>query len=404
MIAGLSDFAQLDPASSLGLLLLLAIVCGELVQRWLRLPRLCGYVLAGLFVGPSGMAWLPAPLGSDLRPLLWLGLGLLLFELGSRVDLRWLRANPPVLLTSLTESALCFASIYILLRQFDFTPEAAYAIGAIAVATSPTVVIAVVIESRARGQVTQRLQLLSALNTLYSIGLLMLGEAVIESSTLSLNRLQNPLLLVCASFLAACMLAIAIGRWIPRLLEGEQARLLATLALVLLTAMLVQFYKLSLPLVFLGGGLLLRHFSERLRIFPDHFGGVGGLAALLLFALTGASLSFSDLTQGGVIALMIIATRVIAKYLGVICFAGRGGLSPAKAHCLGLALTPMSTIAVLQYHEQAGRTAALAEPMFGAAILASVLIMELLGPPLSSRAIARANEADANVGDGRHGA
>lgn len=405
MILDLPAMTRVDAAGGLGLLVLVALAGGELAQRWLRLPRLCGYVLAGAALGPGGLGWLPAPLASDLRPLLLLGLALLLFELGSRVDLRWLRHNPSLLLLSVVESALGFAAVYVLLRQFGIGAEASYIVAAIGVTSSPSVLIAVAVESRARGQVTQRVLLLSALNTLYSIGLLMLGDVVGGDRELpALEHLRGPLLMVCASFLGACLLALAVGRWIPRLFAAAPAQLLATLALMLVIAMGVRHEAISLPLVFLGGGLLLRHFSPRLQIFPDHFGSVGGMAVLLLFALTGAALAPAHLVQGGLIALALVVVRATAKYLAALAFAGRGGLAPAKAHCLGLALAPMSTLAALHFIEQAGRREALSDPMLGAAVLGGVLLMELVGPPMSFFALQRAGETATTAMEARHGA
>jgi len=101
---------EIDAFGRVALLLIVAIASAEICERWLRLPRLIGYVLAGLLLGPSVLGWVPPSITGDLRPLLLLGLGLLLFELGSRVDLRWLRHNPMLIVSSLVESGLTFAA------------------------------------------------------------------------------------------------------------------------------------------------------------------------------------------------------------------------------------------------------------------------------------------------------
>jgi Kef-type K+ transport system membrane component KefB len=104
---------EIDAFGRVAVLLIVSIAGAEICGRWLRLPRLIGYVLAGLLLGPAVLGWVPPSITGDLRPLLLLGLGLLLFELGSRVDLRWLRHNPMLIVSSLVESALTFAATYI---------------------------------------------------------------------------------------------------------------------------------------------------------------------------------------------------------------------------------------------------------------------------------------------------
>src|SRR5262245_59570427 len=76
-----------------GALLIAGLLGGELAQR-LGLPRITGYVLIGLASGPEALGLLQTPLTREARALIDLALGLVVFELGHRLDFEWLKKNP----------------------------------------------------------------------------------------------------------------------------------------------------------------------------------------------------------------------------------------------------------------------------------------------------------------------
>ena len=57
-----------------------------------------GYAVIGLVAGNAGFGVIDVSSAGLSRPLLDVALGLLLFELGSRLDLRWIRRNPYLIL------------------------------------------------------------------------------------------------------------------------------------------------------------------------------------------------------------------------------------------------------------------------------------------------------------------
>src|SRR3972149_2853638 len=82
-----------NPLALFGLLLLAGALGGELMRRVLNLPRITGYVLIGLALGASGFNVLDARMLGYTRVFLDVGLGLVLFELGRRLDIEWLRRD-----------------------------------------------------------------------------------------------------------------------------------------------------------------------------------------------------------------------------------------------------------------------------------------------------------------------
>ena len=68
-----------NPVLLFGLLLLAGFVGGELVQR-LNLPRITGYVAAGLVLGASGFNLVDTHVATGAGMFVNLGLGIVLFE------------------------------------------------------------------------------------------------------------------------------------------------------------------------------------------------------------------------------------------------------------------------------------------------------------------------------------
>jgi len=377
----------------LAALLAAAVTLAELGERTLRLPRITGYLLAGMLLGPAVLGWIPPSDAGALRPLAMLGLGLLLFELGSRVNLGWLRNNPMLLVTSLVESSITFATVYGLLTLLEVPLALRVTVAAIAVPTGPAVVMRIVADSRARGQVTERLLMLTGLNTIYGVLLLTFAYVLLhlEGTRDVATAIAHPLYVACGSLLLATGVAVCTGWALRYRLRRENERFVLVLAIVLISAALGNAFKLSTPLALLLGGMLLRSFSQRLHIFPEHMGTAGAVVVVMLFALVGATLDPQHLLAGGALGLGILVVRALSKAVSASLVSLPGGLPTRKATALGLALLPISNLSLLQAYDVAALYPRLGGQLL-TMIVSTVVVMELLGPIATQFALRRAGE------------
>ena len=129
-----------SPLVLFGLLLIAGAIGGEVVRRVLRLPRIVGYVLIGMLLGPSGFNVLDSNLVSDAWIFVEIALGLVLFDLGRRLHFTWLRNDPWLAATGALESTLTFGFLYFALTVFGVQPIYAAAAAAVGVSTAPAVV------------------------------------------------------------------------------------------------------------------------------------------------------------------------------------------------------------------------------------------------------------------------
>lgn len=376
------------------LLLLAAALSGEGVHRWLRLPRLLGWIAAGALLGPSALGVLDRTSLDAMAPLLNIAAGVVLFELGQRVDPTWLRRNPWLLGTSVLESAFGFAAMYAVLIAVNAPPLTAAVAAAIGISTAPAVTLTITRELRAQGQVTERALLLTALNSVYAfiaVGVL-LSWITREHAVDWRVALLHPMYLVFGSLLAAAIYAGASLTLLRVLGRRHDAQFLCVLALVATAVWATETLRLSLVLTLLAYGVGIRIFDRQRLFVAMSFGRVGGILLIFLFAMTAARLDWALVSAGLLSGGVLIAARAAGKALGVFALAPASGLSLHKASMLTLTLMPMSGIALILVHDTT-RFYPQFGPSLAAIVVSAIAMLELLGPLLARFALVRAGEA-----------
>jgi Kef-type K+ transport system membrane component KefB len=371
---------HLSYALLFGVLLVAGMLGGELA-RALRAPRILGYVLVGFVFGPLATAMGLAPLIVEARIFVDLALGLVLFDLGRRVDLKWMRRDWTLAVSGLAESALTFAAVFYTLLAFDFRALHAGIAAAIAMSTSPAVVLLIVHDTRSEGQVTERALNLAALNGLIAslIVTILLGSTHYEARTDVESAILHPLYLFGGSLMLGAALAWA-GRVLARAVERDREVHFSLVAgLVVAGVGLATLLKLPVILALLAFGLFSRNDERGYELLNVNLAPVGRLLYTVLFVITGASLPWAALAAGGGIALAYVAARTVGKIVGVLLIAPLGGLRVKQSVGLGLALLPMSSLALLLQHDIAMLYPAFDRDM-SAIVVGAVLVMEVLGP------------------------
>jgi Kef-type K+ transport system membrane component KefB len=385
----------LNDTMRIALALVIAGLAGEGLNRFVRVPRVSGYSLAGLLLGPLMLGWFGVHNIGSFRIVIDLALALLLFELGNRVDLHWLRVNPWIVPASIAEAGLTFVGVFTVLRLLDATPGLAATVAAIAIGTSPAVVMRVAAELRAEGQVTQRLFVLTALNVLYSV---VLSKLIVGGMHGAFRgdwsaAILHPAYLLLGSLLMGIAIAMAF-----RFLRGgfdlsDEQTVVILFGLLLLSLSLLQALALPTMLAPLLAGVMVKNSDRRPILWPRHFGSAGGVLVILLFVLTGATLTSSEMTTGGLTALAVIAVRVLGKGIGIALFGPVSGLSMRQVFALGAALMPMSAVAFLLVDDIRNLY-----PEFGvqvgAIVLSMVAVLQLAGPIGVQWALRFSNESN----------
>ncbi|MEP7206951.1 MAG: cation:proton antiporter [Casimicrobiaceae bacterium] len=389
------ELGQLFPVA---VLLVIALLAGEAVRAWLHVTRVLGYIGVGAVLGPNALGVVDAQTVQAFRPFVDIAVGLLLFEVGQRVDLGWLRRNPSLLATSLLESALAFAAVYGLLVVVGARPIVASTIAVFAIASSPAVVMTIVKDLRGQGQVTERTLLLTALNTAYAVlGLTFIyGWLYLQRPAESAITILHPLYVTAASIAVAALVAATALVVLKLFGRRPSFQFAMVVSIILLTVAVAGALRLSLPLTLLLSGVFMRTLDRRRAFGTIEFGEPATLFIVILFAVAGASLELSGWRAAIVPAIGFIAARFVGKAIPIFLLARPSALSLRNASLVNLALMPMSGLTLLLlgdltslFPEMAGEVAA--------TVLLATTILTFVGPLATEFAIRRAGES----GEGR---
>jgi len=372
--------------------IVLAWMLGEVVHRAIGLPRISIYGLTGFLLSHAQSGLLPQPGETTVMLLANIAFGLILFEFGYRINLRWLRANPWIGATGLFESAATFAAVFFTANVLGMAPLPAMLLASLAMSTSPAELLRVVNEQRSSGQVTERALHLAALNCFLAVFVfnIIVGLWTFQHSGSLWSAVSNSVLVL----LGSGALGTAFGFAVPGLLRkmgrlGTDATIAFALAVILLTA-LAQALKISPVLAALSFGFVTRHRRVTLGQAQRNFGVLGDLLTVLLFVFIGAAVAWPQIASGIGIALAMLGARFAAKLIGVLIFARASGTTWRKGLLTGIALSPMSVIVMALLVRTRHMGLDLMEQL--APLAAATLLLAILGPILTQWALKMAHE------------
>jgi Kef-type K+ transport system membrane component KefB len=378
----LEGLRSADPVLGLALLMVLAVVLADLLHRYLRLPRACGHMLVGSLASPLVLRLLERNELDAWKPLIDLAIAVLVFELGTRIRPRWLLDNPTFALTCLLEGLLAGVAVTGALMLLGVPMLSASVAGTVAMSTSPVITLAVLHESRPRGQVSERLLMMTAVNSVLAMLLLKVWHVVAGSTEHDvLGTATGALYLVFGSFLlgAACGLLLDL---LSRRVRGTGAVPVLQIALVTIASMVAVQWTLSPLLALLVAGMVARSRMRHGLTVEPQLGSAGAALGVVLFIFLGLLLTWKNFTSLWPWVAAIILARAVGKGAAVALLARPSGLAWRQAVALTLALQPMSSLVVLlatATFDWASQLPRLENSMLQA-LLAATTLMQLTGP------------------------
>jgi Kef-type K+ transport system membrane component KefB len=372
-----------------GILLSFGVLGGLLAARARWLPSITGFMVLGLMIGPSGLGLLTEQALTDSRVLVDIALGLILFKLGATLHPIKAIRDTRLVVTSLIEGIGTFVAVLALMVFVGSPPIMAALAAAIAVSSSPAVLIHVAEELHASGPTVNHAESLVAINNVLSFVLfsLTLPFALATEQV----ELTTALLLPAYQMGGAVLIALAVA-WLAVSISKltrpgeEHFRFALVVGAVTATLGLAQIFQASTLFAGLSLGIACRWMQGRTRIARVEFGGGGDVFFVILFVFAGANLHLSDVIRYAPIALALVAVRTVVK-MGAVYGIGRSfGTERRSALAGGMLLVPMAGLAIGLV-----QTTTQLMPELGARIsaivLAAVAVFETMGPPLAAFAL-----------------
>lgn len=389
------DFATLITDLAWPITILIAWFGGELGHRWLRLPRISIYAVVGFVLAPSQAGLLTSPSPDSMLLLANIAFGLILFEAGHRLNLRWLHVNRWIGVMAIAEASLTFAAVYLVSMGFGTSTTTALLLAALAMATSPATVIRVINEQRSSGQVTERALHLSALNCVLAVFAfkVVVGLVVFRTSGNLWQAVHSSLTALSVSVLFGSLLGVTMPALLRMVGRANRDSTLAFAIAVIFLVVLTHSLKLSPVLATLTFGLVVRHRQIVLNPSQRGFGALGDILSVVLFVFIATTLEWQKVVAGIGFGIAIIAVRFLAKMLGITLFAWFSGISLRKGILSGVAMMPISAFVILVLEQTRHLGIDLVDQL--APLAAVALLLEIIGPVLTQRALIWAHEAQA---------
>ena len=160
---------------------------------------------------------------------------------------------------------------------------------------------------------------------------------------------------------------------------------------VILLVAIAHTFKFSPVLAALTFGLVARHRRVVMNQTQRNFGALGDLLVVLLFVVVAATIDWHRAWTGLGLALALIAIRLVTKVAVVGAFARVSGVSWRKGLLTGLAMTPISVFVILLLEQTRHLGIDLVDQL--APLAAATILLELLGPVVTQRALIAAGES-----------
>jgi Kef-type K+ transport system membrane component KefB len=313
-----------------GFLMLSGFVVGELAAKR-QIPRITGYLLSGMACGPSLLALVDREVIEHLRLVDDLALALIAFTAGAELKTSRLRARARSIASiTLVQTALVFVAtglVLWLLRPLltfchDLTGAQVLSVIAvlalIATANSPSTAVAVIVEARSKGDITDTVlgtTVLKDIVVLVGFSLVM-SMALVHFSAAGGPGVSSARGVLLEVLFSLCM-GVAFGLLMILYLRfvGKQ-RMLFMVACAFLSIHLSHTFHLDHLLMAVAVGFTVSNFSRQGEVFISGLESAAGPIFLIFFCQTGAGLNLAVLLSVWHIALIFIGIRGLFTYLG----------------------------------------------------------------------------------------
>lgn len=402
------------PLVHIGLLLLCGYAGGK-IAKYLRAPRVSGYIVTGMLLSPSVLGVFHEELvKEDLILITDIALSIIAFSIGGSLVLRKLkRLGGQILWITPTQAVAAFlfttaliASAFPLIadqwrassHSFGqvFFPMA-LVIGAISAATAPATTLAIIHEYRAKGPLTTILLGVVALDDGLTIFFYAFAISVAQALTIrGTFSWQSMVVLPGFHILIALALGGVVGLCLGKLIHFVQRRE-AMLGVIVGSVFLTSGLAIGLDASPLLANMMLGFMAANfVRSSHDLFGVVERIEEpifAMFFTLAGAHLDLRVIETAGWLALLISLGRFAGKLLGSRLGAQISDAPETVKKYLGLGLLPTAgvTVGLVLLARDSFGPSQVSEVMVSA-VLGSVILNELLAPVLVRYALTKAGE------------
>ncbi len=395
-----------------GFVLLAASVAGSLAAAF-GLPRLTGFIVIGILVGPSAMGLLPRPAVDDLDLIDLFALALIAMLAGGELRMRTLRPHArTIALTTLTVTGVVWVGMTVtvmavsplvpFLAELRLSELAAVALllGVWAANSSPDLTVAVIEERHAEGPLAEVVLGVTIVKDVVVIVLFTLTLALVTplldpAQPFSMRVFQT----LAVELGGSLVLGAAMGWVFSQYLGGDgtdERSPFATFLFAYLMIVLVQQLHLELLLTGVSAGFVIENLSEAGDRMIEGIRSVAVVIFAFFFTVAGASLDLGAAARYGLVAIVLVGARAWLTRLGTLRGMRLAGADPHVRRLAWQGLISQGGVSlglILVIQTSLPETG---EPLLALA-MAIILANILVGPILLGRALSVPADAPASA-------
>ena len=386
---------------SVGLLLLVGYLLGQLSEK-IKLPTITGYIMAGVVIGTSGLKMIRSENMEMLYVLSEVTLSFIAVIIGGEFSFHKLKLyGKKIIILTLAQMLLTFILVSAGLLLLGLSNYISFLLGAISAATAPAATVVIVEKLQAKGRFVDYLYGIVALDDAGTVILFSLAFAfstsILGNIELHLSHVfTHAMKDIVISLILGAIFGLAIHYATFKKRNLNEIKILS-LGFIFLSTSISISLNLSPLIANMALGMMMINLNKKNIRILFALEPLSPPLYAVFFAIAGTEMSLTVFKESGILltGCMFIILRGLGKYFGI--YFTCAGLKVQKniRNYLGLSLLPQAGVAIgLVLFIQGSPLIANASPQVKNEInkminivLMSVLVNEIIGPPLSKFAI-----------------
>lgn len=376
-----------------GITLIVGYGFGKLVEM-AKLPAITGYIIAGVFLGPSVLNLVDDTILNNFNIILNVVLGIIAYQIGTELWIPKVKKSGKsiMIITSvqaLGTAAIVFLSVYLI----DGRIWLALVLSAIATATAPAAIMVMIKQYRAKGPIVDTVVPVVGIDDMFgviifglfsSIAVALIGAETMNIHTALIEPLTEVVLSIVVGFGFGSVLGLLSKIFVIKISRNERyvAYLVFSLSSVLISVYITHTFHLSMILTPMMIGMAFTNFikKESFEIQEAALSNFAGPFIILFFTLAGAQLSLSVLKSAGILAVIYILFRTIGK-IGGAYFGATLAKSPRNVRIgTGLSILPQGGVEIGMLVAVSSMFPQEEALLIKTIVLAGILFFEIAGP------------------------
>ena len=384
---------RLNPETEVILALSMILFAGFIMTRLtntLNMPKVSGYILAGILIGPYCLNFIPVHIIEDMGFVSDVALAFIAFGVGKFFKKEVLMSTGRRIIVITVSEALGAGVLVTLVLKLVFRLDWGFALilGAIATATAPASTMMTINQYKAKGEFVNTLLQIVALDDVVCLLAFSIVSAVInglEAGNLSVHDVVVPV----GYNVLAIGLGVFCGYFLSRLLvptRSRDNRLILAIAMLMGLTGLCAAVDISPLLSCMVFGAVYINLTRDKKLFRQMNNFTPPVMSLF-FVVSGMNLDLNALTAVGSIGVCYFLVRIVGKYLGTYLSCLAMKTSSQIRNYMGFALIPQAGVAIgLAFLGQRVLPEATGNLML-TIILASSVLYEMVGPVSAKAAL-----------------